>query len=60
MKLKSKKMPIFSMKLAGNLMQKGFPMLYTRRNKRFPDKVVYYFHDTPELHTAIEAYLSAR
>ena len=40
---------IFSMKLAGILMQKGFVLVEMRPNENGNGKNVFYFNDSPEL-----------
>lgn len=47
---------IFSQKLAGNLMQKGFVLVDMRPNKDGTGKNVFFFKDTPELNNAIAEY----
>lgn len=47
---------IFSMKLAGILMQKGFVLVDMRPNDNGSGKNVFYFNDSPELERVIEAY----
>lgn len=45
---------IYSLRVANILARKGFKVKETRINIKFPQYLVYYFEDTPELRTAIE------
>ena len=47
---------IFSMKLAGLLMQKGFVLVEMRPNTNGNGKNVFYFNDSPELEKVIDEY----
>lgn len=47
---------IFSMKLAGLLMQKGFVLVEMRPNTNGNGKNVFYFNDSPELEKVINEY----
>ena len=48
------KYKIFSLKLANELVDKGFVLLGTGINIKFPKYKVFYFEDTPELREAIK------
>ena len=47
---------IFSMKLAGLLMQKGFILVEMKPNTNGSGKNVFYFNDSPSLERAIAEY----
>lgn len=47
---------IFSMKLAGVLMQKGFVLVEMRPNTNGNGKNVFYFNDSPELERVVEEF----
>ena len=47
---------IFSLRLAGFLMQKGFRIRRIHHNLKETDKDVYLFDDTPELESAMLEY----
>lgn len=47
---------IFSMKLAGLLMQKGFVLVEMKPNTNGNGKNVFYFNDSPELERVVSAY----
>lgn len=47
---------IFSMKLAGLLMQKGFVLVEMRPNTNGNGKNVFYFNDSPELEKVVNEY----
>lgn len=47
---------IFSMKLAGILMQKGFVLVEMRPNTNGNGKNVFYFNDSPDLEKAVSEY----
>ena len=49
---------IFSQKLAGILMQKGFVLVEMRPNTNGNGKNVFYFNDSPELEKVIVEYKS--
>ena len=49
---------IFSQKLAGILMQKGFVLVEMRPNTNDNGKNVFYFNDSPELDKVITEYKS--
>lgn len=57
---KTKTIAIYSMKLAGMLMQKGFVLLSMDRNLNGSGKNVFYFNDSPELKTFIADYKASR
>jgi len=52
--------PVFSLNLAGWLMQKGFILHYCKRNDNDKRKIVYYFVSGQALENAISEYLSNR
>ena len=54
--MKTSTMPIYSMKLAGYLMQKGFVLLSMKPNYKFPERNVFYFTDAEETKKAIDEY----
>jgi hypothetical protein len=56
-KQESKSIAIYSMKLAGVLMQKGFVLGYLQPNPKFPDRNMFIFMNSPELKKAIDEYL---
>ena len=47
---------IFSMKLAGLLMQKGFVLVEMKPNTNGNGKNVFYFNDSPELEKVVNEY----
>lgn len=47
---------IFSMKLAGILMQKGFVLVEIRPNENGNGKNVFYFNDSPELERVVKEF----
>lgn len=49
---------IFSQKLAGILMQKGFVLVEMRPNTNGNGKNVFYFNDSPEIEKVIVEYKS--
>lgn len=49
--------PVFSMKLAGILMQKGFVLMDMRPNEKNESKKVFYFKNSIQLDQAIQEYL---
>lgn len=51
---------IFSMKLAGILMQKGFVLVDMCPNTDKSGKNVFYFNDSPDLERIIEEYKSRK
>ena len=53
-------MPIYNMRLAGYLMQRGFVLLDMKPNTNAPHKNVFYFTDTAEVKTAISDYLQRK
>ena len=52
----NKKMPIFSQRLAGYLMQHGFVLMNMAPNQKQPDRNVFYFVDSAELEAKIAEY----
>lgn len=57
---KPKMKTIFSMKLAGTLMIKGFVLVDMKPNTNGNGKNVFYFNDSPELEECITKYSSER
>lgn len=53
---REKYMIIFSMKLAGELMAQGFPMINMRADAYEPNKKVYIFNNSSDLQNAIYGY----
>ena len=45
--------PVFSRKLTRKLEKRGFIVIKMDTNHDFPDKMVYYFEETPELRRAV-------
>lgn len=54
------KVPIYSMKLAGIAMTKGFVLLSMDRNYDGSGKNVFYFNDSPELRNLMAEYKASR
>jgi hypothetical protein len=52
-------MPIYSLKLAGFLMLKGFVLKKITPNRLYPEKNVFWFNDGDELRLSIEEYKTA-
>lgn len=50
--------PIYNMRLAGHLMNRGFILVDMAPNKRQRDKNVFYFKDTVQIQEAIQEYLN--
>ena len=48
--------PIFTLRLAGYLMMRGFVILSIGKNLKYTDKNVFYFRKSPELQQAIYDY----
>lgn len=57
---KSKYQYVFSMKLAGILMTKGFKILRINKHLSNNDKDVYVFEKSEEIHREIEKYIKAK
>lgn len=57
---KEKYYTIFSMRLAGYLMQQGFVLIGMRPNVNKPDKNVFIFRDSVPLQDSISKYLAQR
>jgi hypothetical protein len=55
-KMNGEHITVFSLKMAGYLMMRGFVLVETGANKRFPLKKVYFFNNKPEVLLAIEDY----
>lgn len=51
---------IYSQKIAGYLMQRGFSLIQVCPNERFPDKNAFLFKNSDALHNAIGSYLTNR
>ena len=45
---------IYSQRIAGMLMLKGFTIVKLEENKRFPDKTVFVFANSPEFQVALK------
>ena len=45
---------IYSQRVAGMLMLKGFTIVKLEENKRFPDKTVFVFANSPEFQAALK------
>lgn len=52
--------PVYSKKLALLLRQKGFTILYTEPNRRWPQYDVYFFRDDAALQSELEQYIMHR
>lgn len=52
--------PVYSKKLALLLRQKGFTILYTEPNRRWPQYDVYFFRDDAVLQFELEQYITHR
>lgn len=52
--------PVYSKKLALLLRQKGFTILYTEPNRRWPQYDVYFFRDDAALQLELEQYITHR
>jgi len=48
--------PVFKLKMAGWLMMQGLPCHHMDANYVYPNWMVYYFENTPELKAAIKKY----
>ena len=57
---KSKYQYVFSMKLAGILMTKGYKILRINKHLNNNDKDVYVFEKSEEIHREIEKYIKAK
>ena len=53
-KERKKDLPVFSQRVAANLMLMGFKMYNISKNTKFPEKNVFYFRDCPDVRQAIE------
>jgi hypothetical protein len=49
---------IYSQKLAGYLMQKGFVLIDMQPDMKKTGKNVFFFNDTPQLKSAMDEYMS--
>ena len=49
---------IYSQRLAGYLMLRGFVLLRMDKNAKFPTRNIFIFKDTPTLNEAVEAYIN--
>ena len=49
-----KELPVFSQRIAGHLMIRGFRLHGIKRNRKFNEKNVFYFKDCQEVRQAIE------
>lgn len=52
--------PIYSKKLALLLRQKGFTILYTEPNRRWPQYDIYFFRDDTALQSELTKYIAQR
>lgn len=52
--IEKKELPIFSQRIAGSLMIRGFRLHGIARNYKFKEKNVFYFKDCQEVRAAIE------
>lgn len=59
-KNKNKCVPIFSQKLCGVLLTRGFVLQGLSKNTKLPDKNVFYFAESTSLRDAISDYVSSR
>lgn len=50
--------PVYSLYMAGHLMQRGFVLIYCKRNEFQDDRIVYYFLKSDRLDKAISEYLA--
>ena len=48
--------PIFSNRLAGELMSKNFVLIDLKKNVRQPERNVYFFVDSPQIQAEISRY----
>ena len=53
-------MPVYTMRLAGYLMQQGFVLLDMKKNYKYPERNVFYFGNTPEIQEKISSYNKER
>ena len=53
-KERKKDLPVFSQRVASNLMLMGFKLYNVAKNKKFEGKNVFYFRDCQEVRQAIE------
>lgn len=53
-------MPVYTMRLAGYLMTRGFVLLDMKPNYRYPERNVFYFCDTAEIKQTIKDYNNER
>ena len=51
---------IFSMRLAGYLMQNGFRLIRIHHNLKYRGRDVYLFYDSPEIQEKMEEYSTQR
>ena len=49
-----KELPVFSQRIAGSLMIRGFRLHGIARKRKYNEKNVFYFKDCPEVRQAIE------
>jgi len=56
----SRTIPVFSLKLAGQLMATGYNLLSMSPNATRPDKNVFYFRSSDEINEEIAKYTSSR
>ena len=53
-----KKFIVYSQKLTGYLMQKGFVLIDMRTDLKKSGRNIFFFNDTPQLKSAIDEYMS--
>jgi len=52
--------PVFSRKLTRKLEKKGFLVVKIAPNRQYPEKMVYYFEETPELRQAVTLLINSK
>jgi hypothetical protein len=60
LKTTEKNVPIFSQKLCGELLTKGFVLQGTAPNNKSPNKSVFYFKDSEALRCVMSEYTSVK
>lgn len=48
--------PIYSLRLAGFLMQKGYILIDIKDHRNLPGRKVFYFKDTPQIRDSMREY----
>ena len=51
---RKKDLPVFSQRIAGNLLLMGFKLYNVAKNTKYDGKTVFYFRDCQEVRNAIE------